>query len=494
MKRGHLISVLLTVLVSFGALGAVLIANYSPLLGLDLQGGVSVVYRPAHPVDTATMNETINIIRNRVDALGVAQPYIGAQGGNIVVQLPGVKNRARALSVIGQTAQLFFRPVTCPPPSPAGSPSGVLPPGPVAKAGQPAPVLKSAPPACSATVNFANVPSTPPALDVPSKPVLLPVKDPTTGKVTGRYELGPAQLSGNALRTASAQLNTGNGQWVVNFVLTGSGAPKWDAIAKQDYQKQLGIVLDGVVVSAPTITSTNFGGQGQITGTFTASQARNLALVLRYGALPVQLNQQTVQSVSPTLGAAALRAGIVAGLAGLALVMAYTVFYYRGLGVVVVAGLVTTAALLYAIISLLSQTSGLALDLSGVTGLIVSVGVTVDSYIVYFERLKDEVRAGNTIRVSVDRSFRRAFRTIVAADLVSLIGAVVLYLLSIGQVKGFAFFLGMSTVLDVITAWVFTRPLVIMLGRSRVFRDAPWLGVARGLAAPPAVPAGGQVS
>ena len=212
------------------------------------------------------------------------------------------------------------------------------------------------------------------------------------------------------------------------------------------------------------------------------AQAENLALVLRYGALPVQLVQQTVQTVSPTLGQASLRAGVLAGLVGLAAVMVYTILYYRALGIVVVAGLGTTAALLWGIISYIGHTSGLTLDLSGVTGLIVSIGVTVDSYVVFFERLKDEVREGKTVRSSVDRGFKKAFRTIVAADLVSFIGALLLYLLSIGPVRGFAFFLGLSTVLDVVTSWTFTRPLVILLGQSKTVTEAKWLGVARGLA------------
>jgi preprotein translocase subunit SecD len=199
--------------------------------------------------------------------------------------------------------------------------------------------------------------------------------------------------------------------------------------------------------------------------------------------------RQTVDSVSPTLGAASLRAGVAAGLAGLILVMLYMIVYYRALGIVVILGLGTTAALLWAIVSFLGHSSGLALDLSGVVGLIVSVGVTVDSYIVYFERLKDEVRAGKTIRSSVDKGFARAFRTIVAADAVSFLGALILYLLSIGAVRGFAFFLGLSTLLDVVTAYVFTRPLVILLGRNRVVTEARFLGVARGLASPSGSPA-----
>ena len=211
--------------------------------------------------------------------------------------------------------------------------------------------------------------------------------------------------------------------------------------------------------SAPTINATAFGGSGQITGDFTQAQASSLALVLKYGQIPIALTTQTYTTVSPTLGKKSLQAGLLAGLLGLLLVMGYTIFYYRALGVVVVLGLVSTGALIYAIISHLGATSaGLTLDLSGMTGLIVSVGITVDSYIVYFERLKDEVRAGRSVRSSVDRGFKSAYRTILSADAVSFLGALVLWLLSIGAVRGFAFMLGLSTIVDVITAYTFTRP------------------------------------
>ncbi|MGH9102905.1 MAG: protein translocase subunit SecD [Acidimicrobiales bacterium] len=475
MRRGMLAYVIATLVVSVGALVGVLLAGWAPLLGLDLRGGISVVYKPAHKVPQATINETIDIIRSRVDALGVAQPNISSQGGNIVVQLPGVKDRAKALSIIGQTAELYFRPVLC-----------QVPLGPQAAKGQNAPALSGPPPACNST-SFAKVPSSPRSLDKPNLSVLLPARDPTTGKLTSRYEMGPAPLTGKGIKTAAAQLDSQNGQWSVQLSLNSQGATKFDTLARTQFHQQVAVVLDGVVESAPQIQPSNttfqpFNGVASITGSFTQAQASNLALVLRYGALPVQLNRLTDRSVSPTLGEASLRAGIIAGLGGLALVMLYTIAYYRALGLVVVLGLGSTACLLYAIVSTLSQTNGLSLDLSGVTGLIVSIGVTVDSYIVYFERLKDEVRAGNSIRVSVDRSFARAFRTIVAADLVSLIGAAVLYFLSVAQVQLFAFYLGLSTLLDVITAWVFTRPLVILLGRSRIFTETRGLGVARGLA------------
>jgi preprotein translocase subunit SecD len=244
----------------------------------------------------------------------------------------------------------------------------------------------------------------------------------------------------------------------------------------------LAIVLDSVVKSAPTIQQSSFDASDiEITGTFTESEAKDLALVLRYGSLPVTLEPQTVQTVSPTLGEDSLRAGLAAGLLGLALVCLYMILYYRALGIVVVLGLALWASLLYAIISRL----GVALSLSGVTGIVVSVGVTVDSYVVYFERLKDELRAGRTLRSSTERAFNRAFRTILTADISSFIGAALLFTLTVGPVRGFAFFLGISTILDVVVAWFFTRPMVGLLASNNVFTSSPRLGVARGLDASP---------
>jgi preprotein translocase subunit SecD len=479
-----------TIAVSLAAFAAVMALNWKPLLGLDLQGGISVVYKPAHHVKPDILNETISIIRNRVDALGVAQPNISSSGGNISVQLPGVHDRAHALAVIGQTAQLQFRPVICPPQTGTGTGTSPLP----AYQGKKGATLHGPPPKCG-TTNFVDIPNTPRSLDTKNADVLLPLRagsgqtstanSASSSSRPGRYELGKVLATGNIIKTANAELDQQTGQWLVAFTTTAKGAPVLDRIASTNYQKQVAVVLDGVIESAPVFQARSFGGKGQITGNFTQAQAQALALELRYGALPVQLQRQTVQSVSPTLGKASLQAGLLAAAVGLVLVFLYTVLYYRALGLVVFVGLGTTALLLWAIISYLGHSVSLALDLSGITGLIVSVGVVADSYIVFFERLKDEVRAGKSVRASVDRGFAAAFRTIIAADLVSLIGAAVLYFFSVGDVKGFAFYLGLSTLLDMITAWTFTRPFVILLGRNRAFTEARFIGVARGLATSP---------
>jgi preprotein translocase subunit SecD len=333
------------------------------------------------------------------------------------------------------------------------------------------------------------VKSTPRDKDDPKTVVILPQLD--KGRVVTRFQLGPAELTGSAVRTATAKPPTAAEGWSVDVFFTSSGGRQFDQIAKRYYQQRVAIVLDGVVKSAPSINSQNFSGHAVISGGaggFGSREAKDLALVLRFGALPVQLEPQTVQKVSATLGKDSLHAGVLAGIVGLILVLVYMILYYRALGIVVVLGLGVSGALLWAIVGYLGKHNGLALSLAGATGIIVSVGVTVDSYVVYFERLKDEIRSGKTIRSSVDRGFARAYRTILAADISSLIGAGLLYWLTVGPVRGFAFFLGLSTLLDLITAYFFTRPMVSILGRNRLFTEARFFGVARGLAA---VPTGG---
>jgi len=528
----------LVCLICFGALGGVIAAGWSPKLGLDLEGGLSVVFQPAQKATPAQLQTVVAIMQARANGLGLSNPNIGTQGSNIVVQLPGVKNFSTVIGEIGSTAQLFFRPVLCAanpytapsatttttttvPKSKTSSTTTTAPKATTTTATSttttvPAKKKKAAaayvkPPACGASYRWTTAtwvngtgggsnagsppdpalntaPTTTPRQDQASRTVLICATP--TSPCPERYELGPTSFDGKIpatgaiLASANAELITTSG-WVVNFTIKSQYSAFFDSIAQKTYHLPLAIDLGGQVQSAPTINATSFGGSGEISGNFTQPQAESLALVLKYGQIPIALNQATYTTVSPTLGKRSLQAGVLAGLLGLLLVMMYTIVYYRALGVVVVLGLISTGALIYAIISLLGATSaGLTLDLSGMTGLIVSVGITVDSYIVYFERLKDEVRSGRSIRSSVDRGFKSAYRTILSADAVSFLGALVLWLLSIGAVRGFAFMLGLSTIVDVITAYTFTRPLVILLGRNRIFTDAKLFGVARGLAAP----------
>jgi len=497
MKRSLGWSLAIVVLVALGATIATLISSNRPQLGLDLQGGASVVLEPTTKVESGVLNQSIEIIRNRVDALGVAEPDISRQGDSIVVQLPGVKDQDRALAIVGQTAQLRFRPVlgvvplesatstTKPATTTTAKPAATTTAAPgapstAATATTAAAATSSTTKPSSTTTVKTTTTTIAPGSDDPNAEVVLPLKE--KGEVTSRLRLGPQELDGRVVKTARAAFDANTSQWRVDFELTSAGSPLWDALAAKYKGQQVAIELDGVVRSAPTIQTDSFGGRGQITGNFGEREAKDLALVLRFGALPVQLKPQTVQKVSASLGKDSLRAGLLAGMIGLGLVLLYMVLYYRALGLVVFLGLMVTGMLMFSIVSFLSK-SGLALSLAGATGIIVSVGVTVDSYVVYFERLKDEIRAGKTIRSSVDRGFARAYRTILAADAVSFIGAALLYWLTVGPVRGFAFFLGLSTLLDVFIAYFFTRPLVVLLGRNRVFAEARWLGVARGLAA-----------
>ena len=477
MPRSMAVCLIGILVLAAGALGLTVASGNSPQLGLDLQGGASVVLQPREKVNSGVLDQAIEIIRNRVDALGVAEPDISRQGDSIIVSLPGVRNKDRAVEVVGQTAQLYFRPVLQRLPA---TPT----PAPTTTTAVPTEPTTTVDPTVPTTVPLDLDKTTTPEENTPEAQVILPEKD-DNGNVTVRYLLGPAEVNGQAMSSASATVNPNNGVWEVEFSLTSDGTTQWNTMAeKVGVNGQIAMDLDGVVQSAPSLQTTNFPGSGQISGNFSEREAKDLALVLRYGSLPVQLDRQTVQTVSASLGRDSLRAGMIAGAVGLGLVAIYMVLYYRALGLVVWLGLLVSGALMYSLVTLLGNTSGLALTLAGATGIIVSVGVTVDSYVVYFERLKDEIRSGKTIRSSVDRGFSRAYRTILAADAASFIGAVVLYVLSVGSVRGFAFFLALSTLLDVVVAYVFTRPMVVLLGRSRLFTEARWVGVARGLNAP----------
>ena len=468
-RRRLLLSLLSIVVVAFGSLAATLAVGNEPELGLDLQGGVSVVLQPPGSVeDPEVIDQAIEVIRQRVDELGVAEPEITRQGDAVVVELPGVGDRERALEVIGQTAELRFRPVT----------DAIPPPG-----------TPNAPPTST------PVTLSPPAEDIPEAEVVLP-GEAAEGSQPVLYRLGAAGAVGADIDDAQAVFDQTASEWSVLLSFTDEGIGRFNQLAAACFNGQptcargsVAIVLDGIVVSAPTVQNAEFQrDQVTITGgsddKFDEETAKDLALVLRYGALPVQLEQESVSTVSATLGADSLRAGLLAGALGTALVLLYIVVYYRALGVVVALGLCVWAALQWSVISYLGASQGLALSLAGVTGIIVSVGVTVDSYIVYFERLKDEVRAGRSLRSSVDRSFKRAFRTILAADFSAFLGAFLLWWLTVGAVRGFAFFLGLSTVLDVVVAYFFTRPLVALLGRRKAFTSDRLMGVARGVVGP----------
>lgn len=463
--RRHIVSVVFVLALAGVSVAGFLFWGLRPQLGLDLVGGVSVILTAPPGTDTEVLDRTLETIRERVDALGVAEPDITRQGDlNIQVQIPRFEgaSQERLLRLIGRTARLEFREVV-----------QVIPPG-NAEYGE-TKVTKGEKPEGEVVYLGAD------------------------GERPPKFRLGEILLTGDVLERAQAVFNDpttttdpANQGWTVSFQLNGQGAERFAQITKRlaGKQGQLAIVLDRRVESAPGVNEEIPGGQGVITlGNGLApeaeQEAKDLALVLRTGALPVELERSQVESVSPTLGAESLRQGLLAGIAGLILLCLYLAFYYRLLGVVTWLGMAIWAVLAVALVSLLGQTVGYSLTLAGVAGIVISLGITADSYIVFYERLKDEVRKGKTVRAAVAPAFRRAWRTIVAANLITIAAAVVLYFLAIGSVRGFALTLGLSTMLDMFVVYFFKRPTVFLIARSRRLSELPGMGLRSGVAAGP---------
>jgi preprotein translocase subunit SecD len=461
-------------------LGANVAVGNTPALGLDLQGGASVTLQPAEEADPAALEVAVDIIRERVDSIGVAEPEILVQGDTVVINLPGISDQQRALDVIGRQGELLLRPVLQSGGAPTEGPATTVDPTATTLEGSDA----TQPPADAPTTTGVATGEGGGAQPVgPSDTEVLTDDAGTT------YVVGPAAMSGSVFENdAVAEVNGGSWSVSVSLRSGAGGEDLWNGLTTKCFNRdaecptgQIAMVLDGVVISAPVVQAAVFtGGTVQITGEFTETEARDLARILEFGAVPVKFEVASVQSVSPTLGTDSLRAALFAGGLGVLLVLCFFLLYYRLLTLVVVFGLVVSGSLLWSVISLLSRSNGLALTLAGAAGIIVSVGVTVDSYVVFFERLKDEIQGGRTMRGAAVRSFNSAFRTILVADAVSFLGALVLWWLTVGAVRGFAFFLGLSTMLDVLIAWGFTRPAVLLLSRTKRFGGRRVLGVATG--------------
>ncbi|MGK5548355.1 protein translocase subunit SecD [Streptomyces sp. URMC 127] len=296
--------------------------------------------------------------------------------------------------------------------------------------------------------------------------------------------LGPVSVEGTNVSGASAVFDSQQGRgWLVQLKFDSSGSKKFADVtgqlaSKQPPQNQFAIVLDGEVVSDPSVSTSISGGQAEISGGFTQTTAQDLANVLSYGALPLSFDVVTEQTVTAALGGEQLRAGLLAGAIGLALVVVYLVAYYRGLALVALASLLCSAILTYTIMVLLGQAIGFALNLPAVCGAIVAIGITADSFIVYFERIRDEIREGRTLRPAVERGWPRARRTILVSDFVSFLAAAVLFIVTVGKVQGFAFTLGLTTLLDVVVVFFFTKPLMTVLARRKFFASGhPWSGL-----------------
>ncbi len=511
-KRRHIISLVLLVVVVLGSFTANLIAGNKPALGLDLQGGASVTLQPEGEFDKANLDVAVEIIRARVDSIGVAEPEIILQGGTVIVNLPGVKDQQQALDIIGRTGELLLRPVLQTGMLNENS-STTIAGDKTQDTKQPA-VTDTVPvaggPGSSRHINTSAVTTTTvPVLDsatvAPTDAAAAPTdaaaapkvelgtdpNDPTQtvlllDKQGIAYVVGPAGASGKVFKNdARADVQTGEWTVVVSLRDGAEGDVQWNKMAAACFNRtevcptgQLAMVLDGTVISAPSVNEPEFtGGSVQISGSFTAEEAQDLAKILEFGAVPVRFGVSQAQTVSATLGTDSLRAAMISGLVGILLVLVLLIAYYRLMALFVFAGMTISIALLWSLISVLSRTNGLALSLSGIAGIIVSIGIAVDSYIVFFERIKDEIRVGKTLKNSVIRSFESAWRTIVAADTVSFLCAAVLWFLTVGSVRGFAFFLGISALTDLFITFFFTRSAVLLFARSKRVQGKKILGI-----------------
>jgi preprotein translocase subunit SecD len=465
-------------------------SSWTPELALDLQGGTQIVLSAvtedgANPT-ADQLNQAVAIIRQRVDASGVAEADITTEGGrNIVVQIPGVaddETRAR----IQASAQLEFRPVIF-----AGSPATEF----VGEDGNSTP-YPSPDPAANAeptatptdasdmewvtealqaeflAYNCADPENS--ASNAPADKPLITCDDIGTVK----YILGPMELSGDAIDDATSGRDPQSGAWTVQLTLDNHGTQVFGEISQRLYQNKLSglsprdqfaFVLDGKVISAPQMNAQILNGKPSISGSFTQESSETLANQLKYGALPLSFTTESSDTISATLGTQQLQVGLIAGLIGLALVAIYSLFSYRALGTVIIASIAVMGVLTYIIICILAWRLGFRLSLAGVAGLIVSIGFTADSFIVYFERIRDELRDGKSITGAVEDGWGRAKRTIYISKSINILAAVVLYILADSTVKGFAFTLGLTTLIDVFIFVIFTHPVMQILARTRFF-------------------------
>ncbi|MCU1581590.1 MAG: secD [Microbacteriaceae bacterium] len=489
----------LAIVVGAGALGDPVKSNnhWAPKLGLDLSGGTEIILAPKVASGQAAptsdqLNQAVAIIRQRVDASGATEAQVNTQGGqNIVVSIPGSPDQA-TLDRIQSSAKLEFRPVLV-----TAAATGATP--------TPTP---SATPGASATPSPASTPTTKPKNDsdlawvTPALQAQFDsfacstlassganIADPTKPLVTcdsganpsTKYILGPVEVDGSTIANATAgMVTTSQGattnEWAVNIVFNSKGTQEFANVTKRLYtltgaQHQFAIVLDGSVISAPTTNAIITNGKPQITGSFTQTTATTLADQLKFGALPIGFQVQSNNKITATLGASQLQSGILAGVIGLLLVVVYSLLQYRLLGLVTVASLVVAATITYLIVTVLSWHQGYRLSLAGVAGLIVAIGITADSFIVYFERIRDELREGRALESAVEAGWKRAIRTVLASDTVNFLAASILFIVAVGNVKGFALTLGLTTIIDVIVVSLFTHPVLQLLSRTRFFSE-----------------------
>ena len=461
-------------------------SSWSPELALDLQGGTQIILE-AQTADGAApteeqLNQAVTIIRQRVDASGVGEADVTTEGGkNIVVQIPGTADE-QTRQRIEASAQLQLRAVLV-----AGQPATSF----VGEDGKetpyptPDPSLAAEPTA--SPTNGSDVAWITPALqaeylaydcnNADNDPANAPQDQPLITcdpDGTVKYILGPVELDGSSISDATFGLQQTNGQWAVNLKFDDAGTKTFGEISQRLYGadpplNQFAFVLDGYVLSAPSMNAIILGGDPSITGSFTQDSSKVLADQLKYGALPLSFEVVSSDTISATLGSQQLQIGLIAGLIGLALVAIYVLIVYRALGLVIIASLIVMGVLTYITICILAWRMGFRLSLAGVAGLIVSIGFTADSFIVYFERIRDELRDGKSITGAVEDGWDRAKRTIYISKSINILAAVVLYILADATVKGFAFTLGLTTVIDVMIFILFTHPVMQLLARTKFF-------------------------
>ncbi|MFF8405095.1 protein translocase subunit SecD [Streptomyces sp. NPDC015684] len=503
---------------------------------------LEAVNEPGQPnaINKTNMDTAVDIMNRRVNGLGVSEAEVQTQGDrNIIVNIPKGTNSNEARQQVGTTAKLYFRPVLqreesagSATPAPSGSPTGSASPsasdsgkGRDKASGSPSTpsagatsqgraltdsLKADASPSASGSPKASGTPSPSTsggadsstalakqyaALDC-SKPdqratagKAAKTDEPTVacgkdGQVWSKFLLGPVDVDGTEIKKAQATFDTqGAAGWRVDMTFNSSGAKKFGDVTSKLAQQttprnEFAIVLDDQVVSHPFVETAITGGNAYISGRFTQDEAQGLANMLSYGALPLSFKEQSVTTVTAALGGEQLHAGLVAGAIGLALVVIYLVVYYRGLSIVAMASLLVSAILTYLIMTLLGPAINFALNLPAVCGAIVAIGITADSFIVYFERIRDEIREGRSLRPAVERAWPRARRTILVSDFVSFLAAAVLFIVTVGKVQGFAFTLGLTTVLDVVVVFFFTKPLMTVLARRKFFADGhKWSGL-----------------
>jgi preprotein translocase subunit SecD len=472
-------------------------ASWAPKLALDLEGGTQIVLSPqlesGKSVTEEQLTQAVSIIRQRIDASGVAESEIATQGAqNITVSIPGVPDK-ETLDRLESSAKLEFRPVLYTDAATSnqmGQDGKTASPEPGADA-TPTPSLNSTPTASPTDASDPNwiteklfddfTKFNCSSLDEAGANVA-PEGEPLITCDDNRQQkfiLGPVEVRGANISDASHGLAVNSqgvttGKWAVNMRFDAEGAKQFAEVTRRlitlnGVRNQFAIVLDGQVITAPTTNSAITDGKAEITGNFTQESAKTLADQLKFGALPIGFAVQSREVISATLGETQLSSGIIAGLIGMILVVIYSLFQYRLLGSVTIASLVVAAILTYLVIAIMSWRMGFRLSLAGVAGLIVAIGFTADSFIVYFERIRDELRDGKSLVGSVEAGWKRALRTVLAAKGVNLLSAIVLFVLAIGNVRGFALTLGITTVIDVLVVVLFTHPMLQLLATTPFF-------------------------